>query len=333
LKDSKNDLDGAIADYDIAVNLRPNLAEAYDRRGMAKLAEKDLTDALADCDRAIELRPLVIVTYISRARVKEAENDLDGAAADCDHAVKIRPDLPEGYVYRAHLKIVGGDLAGALADCNLAIEIKPKLPGAYEERALAHKCSRHPDEALADINKAIELNPNLGAAFRSRGDLYYDLHSFTNSLTDLRHACELDPKVRDYASFHIWLNRAKTGDKKAATEELQAYLDERKPQKGHEWALRIGRFLTGQLSEDDLFKAAVNSNPRIDANQHCEAYYYAGSKRLIDGNKEGAQDYFKKCVATNVRIYTEFSSAQMELTYLENGGNHDGISTGKSSSK
>jgi lipoprotein NlpI len=136
-------------------------------------------------------------------------------------------------------------------------------------------------------------------------------------LADLRRACELSHSARDYSYFQIWLVRTKSGERENATAELQAYLDNREPQKGREWPLKIGLFLAGRMTEDDLLKAADDANKRTDVNQHCEAFFYAGSKRLIDGDRIAARDYFKKCLATNVRDYTEFSSAEAELKFLE----------------
>jgi len=54
---SKGDLDGAIADFDIAITFDPSLASAYNNRGNARLDRGNLEEALADYDRALELAP------------------------------------------------------------------------------------------------------------------------------------------------------------------------------------------------------------------------------------------------------------------------------------
>src|SRR4051794_36781419 len=53
-----NDLDGAIADYDKAIQLDPGLIEAYDNRANAKMAKGDREGAFADYTKAIQLSPL-----------------------------------------------------------------------------------------------------------------------------------------------------------------------------------------------------------------------------------------------------------------------------------
>jgi len=47
----------AISDYDQAIHLNPEYAEAYNNRGYAYYWNGDTTQAIADYSRAIELRP------------------------------------------------------------------------------------------------------------------------------------------------------------------------------------------------------------------------------------------------------------------------------------
>jgi len=79
----------------------------------------------------------------------------------------------------------------------------------------------------------------------------------------------------------------------------------------------VGYFLVGQLKESELFKLAENSDKKRDNNQHCEAYFYAGTKRLIAGDKTTALEYFEKCIATDAKGYTEYQSAAAELHLLK----------------
>ncbi len=72
------------------------------------------------------------------------------------------------------------------------------------------------------------------------------------------------------------------------------YVNNRKTGKPDDWRSQIAHFLTGQLAEPALFKAAENANKYIERGQLCEAWFYVGSKRLIDGDKATATDYFNK---------------------------------------
>jgi lipoprotein NlpI len=158
--------------------------------------------------------------------------------------------------------------------------------------------------------------PQNGRAYYDRGCFYYDTYQFTNALADFRKACELGSDAQDYSCFRIWLIRARLGEKDAATQELATYLEHRNVEKSNDWPLKVGHFLTGQLSEADFLEAAADTNAKTDQEQHCEAYFYAGMKHLLESDKTTAADYFKKCLATNVKYFGEYQSAEAELRRL-----------------
>ena len=111
--------------------------------------------------------------------------------------------------------------------------------------------------------------------------------------------------------------RARLGEQDAATKELQAYLENRKSGVPNDWPLKTCSFLTGQLTEPEFFKAAENLDKQTDDEQHCEAYLVAGTKRLVEGDKNTASDYFKKCLATGCNNFDEYSDATAELKHLK----------------
>jgi ankyrin repeat protein len=156
-----------------------------------------------------------------------------------------------------------------------------------------------------------------GADYHAQGCVDYNARRFTNALADFRKSCELGSDNQDYSYFRIWLIRARLGEKEAATQELVAYLEFRKTLKPDDWPSKVERFLAGQLLESDFLKAADDANLQTAKEQHCEAYFYAGSKRLFENDKMGAVDYFKKCLTTNVTDFEEFTSAATELRFLQ----------------
>ncbi|HWY30359.1 MAG TPA: hypothetical protein VNX46_06385, partial [Candidatus Acidoferrum sp.] len=153
-------------------------------------------------------------------------------------------------------------------------------------------------------------------AYHSRGCDNYDARRFADALADFREACARAAEVDDYSRFRIWLIRARSGERESATKELAGYLNQRKAQSPPDWALKVGRFLTGQMTEADFLMAANNANAQTDREQHCEAYFYAASIQLFDSNLAGAADLFKKCVETKVTDFEEYDSARAELKYL-----------------
>jgi len=89
----------------------------------------DLDKAIADCNRALDLNPNLPDAYSNRGAVKALKHDIDGAIADCTKAINISPNFAEAYFDRASARITKSDLDGAIADCNKAIVLKPDFAG------------------------------------------------------------------------------------------------------------------------------------------------------------------------------------------------------------
>ena len=64
------DREGALADYNCAIQLDPNYAKAYGNRGLLRDRLGDRQGALSDYDRAIELDDRSSITYYNRGNVR-----------------------------------------------------------------------------------------------------------------------------------------------------------------------------------------------------------------------------------------------------------------------
>ena len=318
-KKAKGDLDGALADYNQAIELDPKNANAYVGHGNAKSAKGDLDGALADYNQAIELDPKNALAYNNRGLAKKAKGNLDGALADYNRAIELKPDFSDAYVGRGLAKYDKHDLDGALADYTKAIECDPKNALAYSNRGDVKKAKGNLDGALADYTRAIECDPKCGSAYHSRGCIRYDTRSFADALLDFRKELDSGSGFPDYAHYRVWLIRARLGEKDAATEGLRNYFDHRQAGKPDDWQAQIGRFLAGQLTEAEFLKAAESMDKQKHAEQHCEAWFYAGTVRLVAGDKATAKEHFENCLATGENEFTEYTSAEAELKRLQAG--------------
>lgn len=77
-------------------------AEWYVRVGRER-GLRDLDGALDDFTKAIELKPEYAEAYYFRGLAKQAKGDVDGAVADFAKAIELKPDYPDA---RAHLQSI-----------------------------------------------------------------------------------------------------------------------------------------------------------------------------------------------------------------------------------
>src|SRR5438876_487692 len=244
----KKDFNGAIADFNRALQLDPKLAKAYDDRGLAKQGKGDLDGAIADFNHALQLDPKDAKACDNRGVAKRHKGDFDGAIADFNRALQFDPKDAKAYVNRGIAKQQKGNLDGAIADFNRALQLNPKLANAYYDRADAKRekydlsvsgavdtfewpnydlgtkkvDKSASDGAIADINRALNINPKLAAAYASRGSANFLARNWTAALQDYKRFCELSPRSQQYARFGIWMIRSRLGEREAADKELAA---------------------------------------------------------------------------------------------------------------
>jgi tetratricopeptide (TPR) repeat protein len=226
----QGDLDGAIAEFDRAINSQPDWAQAWNNRGAARHARGDLRQALADFRRAIELAPgyaeawnnLGFVRHAlgefpralddftraielapayadalgNRAITRRALGDLLGTISDLDRALEIRPDHPEFLRARGAARHARGDLDGAVADFSRLLELIPDeiAPGVYHDRGAVHFSRQDFTAAAADFSQAIALDPRFCFAYMSRGNTRYHLRDL-GAIEDYVVAFRLDPAL------------------------------------------------------------------------------------------------------------------------------------------
>ena len=183
----------------------PTDAEGFIRRGQAFASRRDFRAALADFDQAIHLEPDVATHYLARAKARMEMGDDEAAAlADLDSAVRLKPDDVRIRLQRGVLRLRSKDDPGAREDFDAAVHADPTqrgaVAGAYistdhlqeavaelepappasasadlraaylNERCWARALwGRELDQALADCNEALRLAPRTGEILDSRG--------------------------------------------------------------------------------------------------------------------------------------------------------------------
>lgn len=190
----------AVALYTEAIELDPDLVDAYVNRSQAYLELGRFDEALADANKAIQLEPELAGAYVNRAAAYSGLGRYDEALDDANKAIELEPELALAYVVRGIIyndRVPGeeGDYSKALTDLNKAIELDPNLAKAYNARGAVHASLGDYEQALADFDKAIELDPELALAHNNRGFAHLYLNDFRQSIIDLDKAIELDPDL------------------------------------------------------------------------------------------------------------------------------------------
>jgi tetratricopeptide (TPR) repeat protein len=198
--------DLAMADLDKALLLDPNSAEAYARRGWARLThgwapadDASRTKALSDLSEAIRLAPNLATAYIGRVSATFLSPDADQPdtrtrmLADLTIAIQLQPADPVGYFLRGQVYRHAGDLEKALADETQAVTLAPANPLAWVERGHVWFAAAQYAKAVDDYTQALQLNPNNATAHLWRGRSWANLGNSAAAFADFTKAVQLDP--------------------------------------------------------------------------------------------------------------------------------------------
>jgi tetratricopeptide (TPR) repeat protein len=89
---STDDADPALRDFNQAVRLKPNDAEAYYNRGTAYSQLGKYPEAAQDFEKAIQLKPDYLAAYLGRGLARAKLGDHTAAVRDFDRAILLQPD-------------------------------------------------------------------------------------------------------------------------------------------------------------------------------------------------------------------------------------------------
>jgi len=105
----------AIRDFDEVIRLRPN-AEAFNNRCWARAIVGELQSALSDCNVALQLSPRYADAFDSRGMINLKSGQLGKAIADYDAALRINPKLASSLYGRGLAKIKTDNAAAGNLD-------------------------------------------------------------------------------------------------------------------------------------------------------------------------------------------------------------------------
>jgi tetratricopeptide (TPR) repeat protein len=120
--DHAGDLGRAIADYDRAIEVKPDFWKPYGNRGTAYHEKGEYERAFSDLTKSIDLSPEPEVAYFRRGVRYHDRERYDEAIADFDQVINFEPGSGPAYVYRGHAYLVMHNYDNAIADFGRAID-------------------------------------------------------------------------------------------------------------------------------------------------------------------------------------------------------------------
>ncbi|MBR3859139.1 MAG: tetratricopeptide repeat protein [Bacteroidaceae bacterium] len=136
-------------DLTYAIHLNPK-SHYYINRALTRYYRQELRGAMSDYDLAIDLEPDNVLGHYNRGLLRAQVGDDNRAIEDFSVVIEYEPDNTMAVFNRALLLMQTGDLDGAEADLDRVLEEYPKFLYGYECRADVYRKQGRLKEAEAD---------------------------------------------------------------------------------------------------------------------------------------------------------------------------------------
>ena len=143
-------IEEAIAEYEEALAIYPDMARAHFQLANTLLGQNRIDAAIEHYRAAVETGPGFAAAWEALGNALIRKGDLPGALAHYRRNVELRPDLAESHVVLAHLLRIAGQLDAAVQEYEAAARLAPHDPRWREAADLVRAIQR--GEAPPDVD-------------------------------------------------------------------------------------------------------------------------------------------------------------------------------------
>ncbi|MGI6425247.1 MAG: tetratricopeptide repeat protein [Tepidanaerobacteraceae bacterium] len=135
----KGDYKSALGEYNLAVQLAPDLAPLYIERGQVYSRLKNYDKALDDLNKAIRLDSELTIAYLVRGKLLNLLNQREDALKDLNLVLEKEPSNINALLERGVIYTVAGKWFQVANDANAVIDQEPKNAQAWWMLAMAYQ--------------------------------------------------------------------------------------------------------------------------------------------------------------------------------------------------
>jgi protein O-mannosyl-transferase len=151
----EGDVDGAMAQFRMALQLQPNLAETHANIADALSRKGQLVESIQEFENALALDPGLPEVHFNLANALRQKGEIRDAIAQYGEALKLKPGYAEAHSNLGYALFQTGDLPNAIDHWKKAVELQPDNVGALNN--LAWVLATCPVDHLRDGAKAVAL--------------------------------------------------------------------------------------------------------------------------------------------------------------------------------
>jgi tetratricopeptide (TPR) repeat protein len=195
----KNDFTNALINYNKAIQLNPNGAGSYVRRGFIYHYTGEVSKAYEDYETAVRLSPALKNEAYIRCMIYDSsvKAEISGGIRDCTATINEFPGFSLAYYKRGVGYYSSENYSLALQDFTKSIEIRSNFFNSMVYRGLIYSATDRPSLAVAEYTRAIQIigvnDAKAYLSYNNRGAAYEALGNYTQAAADYRKSLQLNP--------------------------------------------------------------------------------------------------------------------------------------------
>lgn len=312
---NRNNPGRAMEDLTTAIQLKPNEAYFFYRRGLGLSMQGNYHSAVDDFSQAIQLTPGGERDYYyGRGQAHYELDEYMLAVQDFTDAFRRNSQDVQALFGRAASYAKLGRIDKEGEDLDQVLKIDHTYAPAYFNRAVLQTRSGNYRKALTDLEKTLNYQKNLSASvYFLRGWVNFLQGHYLQAEQAFEKSLQTESKesVGEEALLWSYLVRNRLG--KRGRSILSEAL---KNGDGDEWVLTLASFLMGAHSRERLL-VDISNNQSLTAFEkqarRCAVYFWQGEVHLENSQKAEAVKNLKFAVETKAYTTGEYIAAQAEL--------------------
>jgi tetratricopeptide (TPR) repeat protein len=281
-----------------------DLVSDFVNRGNARLDRQEIDAAIADYDEVLKHDPAYAIGWYDRGTAWRMKKDYDKAIADYGRAIALNPQYEDAFVNRGVAHAAKGETDRAIADYTTALLLDASDVAAYRARGDAYADKADLALAQQDYDEALRRAPGDTDTYRSRGYLHFYAGDFPAAAADLARVVTAEPDDL-YAPLWAYLAAVRS-DAATARRDLAGAV----ARAGEAWPRPVADLFVGARTAEATLSAAG------DSAQRCEAQFYVGEWKLLQGDRAGAAAALQAAIDGCPASFIEYKGARAELKRL-----------------
>lgn len=171
-------------------------------KGAQLLAKGEVNRAIAFFESAIKIDPNLAAAHFDLALAYQKKGDVPRVVESLENTIKLKPDDAEALNILGYYYTIQNKLDLAMSCLKKALKINPRLPEIFLNLGVCLTEMEKYDEAIKNYKKALSLKPNYVEALTNIGAVYARQGKFETALISYQKALAID---ENYTAAYIFL--------------------------------------------------------------------------------------------------------------------------------